>query len=134
MTQLRKFAIGAVMLTTISIGITGFITAGLAEYDVAGNVQSSDIDKIEELQNSTSIAKKAQTQAEQAEARSNFFTLPSVVNLLRLPFESIPIWQTFLGILAEFTGINMAPGQWPMVLAVSVITILIAFRFGGKVL
>jgi len=134
MTQLRKWAIAAVMLTTMSIGITGFITTGIAEYDVAGNVQSSNVDRLEELEKSTSIAEQAQTQAEQAEARSSFFTLPSVVNLLRLPFESLGIWQTFIGIGFEFTGLNMAPGGWPSILAISAITIIIAFRFAGRVL
>lgn len=134
MTLLRSWAIAAVMITTMSIGVTGFITTGIAQYDVSGNVQDSDIDRLETLQNSTSIAQQAQTQAEEAEARSNFFTLPSIVNLLRLPFESIPIWQEFIGTIFDVTGLDMAPGGWPSVLAISVITIIIAFKFAGRVL
>jgi len=132
--NLKRWAIGGVFITTLMIGLTGFITTGIAEYGVTDNFQNGELDKLEDLEESTSIAQEAQKRAEQAEARSNFFTLPNIVNLLRLPFESVPIWESFLGTAMEVTGIYLAPGNWPMLLFGSFVIITIAFKFANRVL
>jgi len=132
--KLQRWAYGGVFVKAIMIGLTGFITTGIAEYGVTDNVDSGEMQKLESIEDSTSIAQQAQERAEQAEARSNFFTLPNIVNLLRLPFEAIPLWEEFISVMLDVTGVNNAPQNWPMVLASSFLVITVAFKFARRVL
>jgi hypothetical protein len=134
MTALQKWAMGGVFITTIMIALTGFITSGITEYQVSSNFQDGEMDKLEELESSTSIAKDAQQRAEQAEARSNFFTLPNIVNLLRLPFEAVPLWESFVGVTISVTGLSYAHGQWITTMFGSFALIAVAFAFAKRVL
>lgn len=132
--NLEKWAMGGVFIATIMIALTGFITSGIAQYDVAGNFEDGKMDKLEKLESSTSIAQDAQQRAEQAEARSNFFTLPNIVNLLRLPFEAIPLWESFVGVTISVTGLSYAHGQWITTMFGSFALIAVAFKFAQRVL
>ena len=132
--KLQRWAYGGVFITAVMIGLTGFITTGIAEYGVTDNVENGEMQKLEDIQESTSIAQDAQERAEQAEARSNFFTLPNIVNLLRLPFEAIPVWEEFISVAMDVTGINNAPQNWPMMMASSFLVITVAFKFAQRVL
>lgn len=132
--NLRRWAFGAVLITTVMIGITGFITEGVALYGLNDDFDAGSLENLEKVGNSTSIAKEARRRAEQAEARSNFFTLPNIVNLLRLPFQSIPVWEAFIGTGIQILGIQHASQGWPMILVSSFILIYIAYEFANRVL
>lgn len=122
------------MIATVMVALTGFITSGIGEYSLSSNFQSGELDKLENLENSTSIAEDAQDRAEQAEARSNFFTLPNIVNLLRLPFEAVPIWEKFAGVALEVSGLGYMHGNWLVTLFSSFALISVAFLFARRVL
>jgi len=132
--NLQKWAMGGVMIATVMVGITGFITSGIAQYSVDSNFQSGDLDKLENLEDKTSIAKDAQQRAESAEARSNFFTLPNIVNLLRLPFEAVPLWESFAAVAIDVTGLSYMHGNWLITMFSSFAVIAIAFAFASRVL
>jgi len=132
--NLENWAMGGVFIATIMIALTGFITSGIAQYDVAGNFEDGKLDKLEDLEQSTSLAQDAQQRAEQAEARSNFFTLPNVVNLLRLPFEAIPLWESFVGVTISVTGLSYAHGSWLTTMFGAFALITVAFAFARRVL
>jgi len=134
MTDLQNWAIGGVFIATIMVALTGFITSGITEYQVTDNFQDGKMQQLENLESSTSLAQDAKDRAQQAEARSNFFTLPNVVNLLRLPFESIPLWESFVGTMIGVTGLSQAHGQWITTLFSSFALITVAFAFARRVL
>jgi len=132
--NLQKWAMGGVMIATIMIGLTGFITSGIAEYSVSDNFQSGNLNELEDLEESTSLAQDAQDRAEQAEARSNFFTLPNIVNLLRLPFEAVPLWESFIKTGLQISGLGFMHGNWLVTMFSSFALIAIAFAFSKRVL
>lgn len=125
---LRKWAISGVMIVTLSIGIAGFIAGGLAVHGINGEVDTKELGELQDLQNTTGIAQTARERSENLEARSEFFSLPGVVNTLRTVFQSIPIWQTFIGVTIETFGIQYATENWPEILAVSSLLILISYK------
>lgn len=129
--QLEKWAFGGVMISIVMGGLVGLISTGMTTYNVADNVQNQELDQLRQVQNSTSIAKEAQQRAQQAEARTSFFYLPQIVGLLKLPFQAIPVWQTFLSVSISVFGLEIG-AQWLVGLAVSYITIKIAFRIAGR--
>jgi len=129
--NLKKWAFGSVMISVILGAIVGFISTGLTQYDVAGNVDSQRLDNLKEVQNSTSIAKEAQQRAQQAEARTSFFYLPQIVGLLKLPLQSIPVWSSFLSMASEAFGLGMA-GQWLITLGASFITLTIVYKIAAR--
>ena len=132
--KLQKWAMGGVMIATVMVALTGFITSGIAEYSLDNNFKSGGLDKLENLEESTSIAEDAQDRAEQAEARSNFFTLPNIINLMRLPFEAIPLWEQFAGVAIEVSGLSYMHGNWLVTLFSSFALISVAFIFAKRVL
>jgi len=132
--SLKQWAIGGVVIATLMVGLTGMVSDGLSVYGVSQNVDSGKLDSLEEVENATQIADDAQRRAEQAQAKSNFFTLPKVVKLLRLPFDSIPIWEKFASVSIQTLGLQHAPGNWPLALFSSIISLSIAFAFGRRVL
>lgn len=132
--NLMKWAYGGVFIATVMTGLTAFIISGISVYGVTDSVDTGELDKLEKIENSTSIGQEAQRRAEQAEARSNFFTLPNIVNLLRLPFEAVPIWELFISTGLDILGINQAPDNWPMLMGSAFIVITIAFKFANRVL
>jgi len=132
--DLQKWAFGGVMIATVMVALTGFITSGIAEYSLNSNFQSSDLDQLENLEEKTSIAEDAQDRAEQAEARSNFFTLPNIVNLLRLPFEAIPLWESFASTAIQVSGLAPMHGNWLITMFSSFALIAVAFAFANRVL
>jgi len=129
--NLKKWAFGSVMISVMMGGLVGFISTGLTQYDVTGNVGGEQLDNLKEVQNSTSIAKEAQQRAQQAEARTSFFYLPQIVGLLKLPLQSIPVWSSFLGIASEAFGLGMT-GQWLITLATSFITLTIVYKIAAR--
>jgi hypothetical protein len=132
--NLQKWAMGGVMIATVMVGLTGFITSGIAEYSLDSNFQSGGLDQLENLEEKTSIAQDAQDRAEQAEARSNFFTLPNIVNLLRLPFEAVPLWESFAGVALNVSGLGFMHGNWLITMFSSFALIAVAFGFARRVL
>jgi len=126
---LRKWAIGGVMIVTLSIGLVGFISSGLKLHGIQGNVDTDGLNELNDLQNTTGITSTAQERSEDLEARSEFFSLPGVVNTLRTVFQSIPIWQTLIGVTIETFGLQYATQKWPQILAVSSLLIAISYKF-----
>lgn len=125
---LRKYAISGVMIVTLAIGLTGFIAGGLEIHGLSGQVDTQELGELQDLQNSTGIAQTARERSENLEARSEFFSLPGVVNTLRTVFASIPIWQTFIGVTIETLGIQHATQNWPELLAVSALLIAVSYK------
>lgn len=126
---LRKWAIGGVLIVTLTIAVTSTITDTLELHGLGENVSTEDLSELKQLQETTSITQTAQERSESAEAKSEFFSLPGVINTLRTVFSSIPIWETFAGVFIETLGIANAAQNWPQILATSVLLILISYRF-----
>jgi len=128
-TPLRKWAIGGVMIATISLGLTTFIAGGMNITGYQGNVTSGELSELQQLQESSQITQTAQERSESVEARSEFFSLPGVVNTLRTVFQSIPIWEKMISATIEVFGLQYASQNWPQILAVSILFITISYRF-----
>jgi len=133
-TGLKPWAVGALLITTLMIGLTGIISDGLSVYQVNQNVDTQQLEEIQDVSQATGIADTAQQRAEEAQAKSNFFTLPKVVKLLRLPFDAIPIWEKFVGTSMNILGLQYATSNWPLALFSGFIGLSIAFAFGRRVL
>lgn len=126
---LRKWAIGGILLAMLSVGVTGVITGTLAVHGMNSQVDTSELEELSSLQNRTGISETAQQSAEDVEARSEFFSLPGVVNTLRTVFDSIPVWQTFITVAIDILGLGNAHGNWIQILAASSVLILVGYRF-----
>lgn len=126
---LKQYAFTGVIIATVMIGLTGFISEGLAIYNVTGNVDTGELSKLESIENSTSIAADAQKRASSINTRQDFSTLPGVLQILKLPFEAVPIIGKFIGTSMNILGLSSAYGAtpWPYTLAISFVTITISF-------
>jgi len=127
--KLRMVVISALMIATMSVGMTQFISDGLSEYGTSSQVNQENFQKLQKLENATSITTKAQDRAENVESKSNFFNLPGVVKTAKLTFDSIGLWEQFLGIIAEILGLDAAPGNWPVLLATGTLGVSVSFIF-----
>lgn len=120
------------MIATIMVGLTGFISEGLSIYQVSDNVDQGEIDRLKQIENSTSIARQAQNTAQGTGARPDFSSLPGVVDLFKLPFEAIPVIGLFLSTGLDVTGLSAAHGGWIYTLAITFVTLTVAFIFAGR--
>jgi hypothetical protein len=125
--KLRTVVISALLVATMSAGITGFISDGLSEYGVQNNVDTGSLDKLEKIENATSITKKAQERASNVESKSNFFNLPGVFKTAKLTFDAVGLWDTFISIILSITGLNAAHGGWIGTLAIGALTVTVTF-------
>lgn len=132
MTQLRNFVIGALMIATVSVGLTGFISQGLNQYSQTSNVDTDGIEKLDKIGNATDIADRAQQRAENVEAKSQFFTLPGLVKTFKLAFDSIGVWDVFISTAVNLLGLNIV--NWPAAFATGAVTIAVAFIFARRIL
>jgi len=126
---LSKWAIGGVMIVTLGLAVTGLITETLQIHGLGNQVSTEELGELERLQNSTGISQTAQRQAEGTTAETDFFSLPGVLNTFRTVFESIGIWEVFINVGVDILGIQHATNNWPEILAVSAIMIMISYRF-----
>lgn len=128
---LREITVSGLLIATLTVGLSGFVTEGLIKYDVEGNVDSGPLNQLKQVGNQTNIADRAQTRASGISAESNYFTLPNVVKTGRLVFDSIPILNTFISVFMNVTGLSMS-GNWFLVLASGALTISVAFIFARR--
>jgi len=131
-TQLVKFVIGALLVATVSVGLTGFISEGLNTYSKSSNVDTDGLKKLERVSNATDLADKAQQRAENVNAKSDFFTLPGLVKTFKLAFDSIGLWDIFISTSLNILGLNKV--SWPAAFATGAVTIAIAFIFARRIL
>jgi len=124
---LRKWAIGGVLISTLSVALVGFIAGGMSETGLS--FEGGQFSQLQEIQESSQITETAQERSEDVEARSEFFSLPGVINTLRTVFQSIPIWEAMISTSIEIFGLQYATNNWPQILAVSVTFIMISYRF-----
>lgn len=110
--KLRMVVISALLVATMSLGVTSFIGDGLTEYGVSNNVDTASMERLEKIENATSITNKAQERASNVESKSNFFNLPGVFKTAKLTFDAVGLWDTFISIILDITGLNKAPGNW----------------------
>lgn len=134
MTQLYSYVIGALMIATLTVGLTGFISEGINVYGVNSNVQQGQLSKLKQMDNQTNLATKAKQRAENVNAKSNFFTLPGLIKTFKLAFQSIGLWDIFFTTSTNILGLQQATGNWLVVLASASIMVLIAFKFGGRII
>lgn len=127
--KLRNVVISALLIATMSVGMTQFISDGLSNYDTSSKVNQENFEKLEKLQNATDITTKASERASNVESKSNFFNLPGVVKTAKLTFDSVGLWEQFLGIIAEILGLDAAPGNWPVLLGTGTLGVSVAFIF-----
>lgn len=127
----ETFVNSAILVATITVGITAFIGTGLAEYNVDQNVDQSELEKLEKIENATSITQKAESNAQNIQGRQNFFTLPNVVSTLKLPFEAAGLWKVFIGTIFEITDLNLA--NWAQTLILAVISSSVAFMIVRRI-
>jgi len=130
--DLKQWALAGVLIATVMVGLTGFISEGVSLYNVSDKVDQGELDKLEQIENSTSIARDAQRRAESINTRPDFSTLPGVIQILKLPFESIPVIGLFLSTLMDLTGVSAAHGGWPFTLAMAFVTVTIAFLIARR--
>lgn len=136
--KIRDWVVGAVTIAMLTIGVTGFISDGLSVYGVGDNVDMGELNQLEEETNKqldqSNLADNARKRAENVESKSNFFTLPGLINTFKLGFQSIGIWDSFARISLSILGLGSAHGGWPRILVTSIIAILVAFKFAERVL
>jgi len=125
--KLRTVVISALLVATMSAGVTSFISDGLTEYGVENNVDTGELEKLEKIENATSITRKAQERASNVESKSNFFNLPGVFKTAKLTYESVGLWDVFIGIILNITGLNQAAGNWIGTLAIGSLTVSVTF-------
>lgn len=129
MTNLRSIVIASLLMTTLSAGMYGFLTDGLTVYNAGADVDAGNLQKLDKLgDNSSRIAANAQDQAEQVESKSDFFSLPGIINTLLTVFDAIPIWEQFIQVFAETTGIDQA-GTWIYTLVTGILMVTASFIF-----
>jgi len=128
--KLHMVVISALLVATMSLGMTSFISTGLSEYsDTTSDVDVSGMKKLDKIENATSITQKAKERASNVESKSNFFNLPGVVKTAKLTFDAVGLWGTFLQIIIEILGLNNAPGNWVKVLALGSLSVSVTFIF-----
>jgi len=127
----QTFVNSAILVATITVGITAFIGTGLTQYNVSENVDQSELEKLEKIENATSITNKAEENAQNIQGRQNFFTLPNVVSTLKLPFEAAGLWNVFIGTIFEITDLDLA--NWAQTLVLAVISSTVAFMIVRRV-
>lgn len=127
--KLRMIVISALMVATMSIGLTSFIGDGLNEYDTSSQVNQDNLKQLQKLENATSITQKAQQRAANVESKSNFFNLPGVVKTAKLTFDAVGLWSIFLNIISKVLGLNAAPSNWPVLLATGTLGVSVSFIF-----
>jgi len=125
--KLRMVVISALLVATMSVGITSFISDGLTEYGVSKNVDTESMERLEKIENATDITTKAQERASNVESKSNFFNLPGVFKTAKLTFDAVGLWDTFITIILDITGLDNAPGNWIGTLAVGTLTVSVTF-------
>jgi len=136
--KISDWVVGAVTIAMLTIGVTGFISDGISVYQVSDNVDMGELEKLQTETNTqldnTNLADNARQRAENVESKSNFFTLPGLINTFKLGFQSIGIWDSFARISLNILGLGAAHGGWPRLLITSIIGILVAFKFAERVL
>jgi len=131
-TQLRYFVIGALLISTFSVGLTGFISDGLSLYNAESQVDTGKLDRLNQIDNSTQLADKAQTRAENVNAKSDFFTLPGLIKTLKLAFDSIALWDVF--ITESLALLGLAKVSWLQALLSGAVVLTVSFMFAQRVL
>jgi len=128
--KLHMVVVSALLVATMSVGMTGFISTGLTQYnDTTSDVDVSGMEKLEKIENATSITQKAKERASNVESKSNFFNLPGVVKTAKLTFDAVGLWGMFLSTIVEILGLNNAPQNWPKLLALGSLSVTVTFIF-----
>jgi len=131
--ELKEITIAGLMIATMAVGITGFIGTGLDIYNVEDNVDQGELDRLKQIQESSSLASNASTNAQNVQAQADFFTTPNIIEVGKTVFSSIGVWQVFINVFVDATGINMA-GNWFKILAIGALTISATFIFARRFL
>lgn len=127
--KLQHFVIAALVVATMSVGLTSFISTGLTEYGVSDNVDTAGMQKLEKMENATSITTKAKDRAANIESKSNFFNLPGVVKTGKLTFDALKLWNIFINTIVQILGLNHAARGWPAILATGTLGVTVSFIF-----
>jgi len=131
--QLKEISIAGLLIATMAVGLTGFIGTGLDVYNVSSNVGQGELDRLNKIQNSSSLASEASSNAQNVQAQADFFTTPNIIEVGKTVFSSIGVWQVFINVFVDVLGINQA-GNWFKVLAVGALTISATFIFARRFL
>jgi hypothetical protein len=127
--KLHMVVISALMVATMSIGLTSFMGTGMNQYDTSSKVNTTNMERLNRIENATSITQKAKNRAANVESKSNYFNLPGVVKTAKLTFDAVGLWNTFLVIIIEILGLNHAPSNWPLLLATGSLGVSVTFIF-----
>ncbi|MFB6192651.1 MAG: hypothetical protein ABEK00_00195 [Candidatus Nanohaloarchaea archaeon] len=127
--KLRMVVISALLLASMSIGLTSFISTGLTEYGVQNNVDTSNMQKLQKIENATSMTQKAKRRAANVESKSNYFNLPGVIKTAKLTFDAVGLWNVFINIIVKIVGLNHAPANWPVLFATGSLGVSVAYIF-----
>jgi len=127
--KLRMIVVSALLLASMSIGMTSFISTGLTEYGVQNNVDTSSMENLQKIENATSLTQKAKQRASNVESKSNYFNLPGVIKTAKLTFDAVGLWNTFINVIVKIIGLNHAPGNWPVLFATGSLGVSVAFIF-----
>lgn len=132
MTSLKQIVIAAALVTTLSVGLTGFISQGLNAYpDTSTSVDSGELNTLEEIKNMSSIADNAQEDAQNIDPKENFFLLPKIVSTFGFVFEAIPVFEQYLAISISSLGLGSA--NWFQTLGFIVIVVTVTFTFAKRI-
>jgi len=127
--KLRNFVVAALAVATMSVGLTSFMSTGLEEYNVSDNVDTGGMQKLEKIENATSITTKAKDRAASVESKSNFFNLPGVVKTGKLTFDALKLWNIFINTIVQILGLHHAARGWPALLATGTLGVTVSFIF-----
>lgn len=130
--KLKNIVISALAVVFMTVGLTSFIGTGLNEYNVSSNIDQTQFEQLEKIENATSISTQAGDKAANVESKSNYFNLPGVVKTGKLTFQALQLWDEFFTIIMDITGLDHAAQDWPLRLATSVMTVSVAFIFARR--
>jgi len=99
--NLKEIVMGAAILSVI-VGLQLNISSDhISNFNTDKNFDNSELDKLQQLDNISSTADVARQNAQGVEARSNYFNLPGIIEILKMPLDTLNVYNTTLPIIGD---------------------------------
>lgn len=104
--NLKEIVLGAAILSVV-IGLQmEVVTDHIAAFDTASNnIAGEKTDKLQQLDNISRQTDTARQSAESVQARSNYFDLPGIVEIFRMPLDTIGVYRLTMPIIGGVLNI-----------------------------
>lgn len=101
--NLKEIILGAAVLS-VFVGLqVGVFTDHIANF--GGSFESGELDKLQQMDNISSTTDVARQNAQGVEARSNYFNLPGIVQIFKLPFKVIDVYRVTIPVIGSALSI-----------------------------